>query len=490
MVLHNNNLAVKAAIELARRKHAVWDINDQLHAQQLEVFNNLTKLNALSIGRRWGKTMLCVFILLDTALKHSNSRCLYIGVTHSKAKKIVWKDLLLSLKFKDVNAQVNASSLTVTLTNGSTIQLTGCNNERAAKRERGEYFDEVIIDEGASMEPYLGELVTESLKPALTDVGGRLTLVGTPGPTKFGFFYEACQGQHGFKVFGPFDCRANTKLLEKRSKREGSEYTAEMLWKELLEGTYPGMSESDPIIQREMFGRWTEDAASLVWHYDASKNHMPIRPTPEIRSMFNIPQEMTYVLGIDTGYNDSTALVLLGFGNYSSRVYLIDEYVAPNMSFHNIVDKARAMISGKNVISIPIDSAAAGTHLSDELRNRFGLPCHPATKGTTLNSKADMCRLMDSFMQQQELFIDKDSRCARDMMHVTWKRTHDGILKPNGGEHSDAMDACLYAWLDTYAHINASKKPDKSLSVEDEHEKRLMERIQNKQRNSPSPWRR
>ena len=71
--------------------------------------------------------------------------------------------------------------------------------------------------------------------------------------------------------------------------------------KELLaeERTRRGIKESDPVYLREALGLWVQDTDSLVYKYDENINHFAELPE----------EKLTYVFGVDLGYNDADAHV-------------------------------------------------------------------------------------------------------------------------------------------------------------------------------------
>jgi len=141
--------------------------------------------------RRAGKTVACVFDLVDAALdsKKQNARYAYIAPLYAQAKDVVWsylKDAVAPLL--EYGAVINESELRVDLPNGARVRLYGADNYN---RMRGVYFDGVVLDEFADMDP---RAWTEVVRPALSDRQGWCTFIGTPkGENKFFEIWEAAQ---------------------------------------------------------------------------------------------------------------------------------------------------------------------------------------------------------------------------------------------------------------------------------------------------------
>ena len=142
---------------------------------QREIFDNLKRFNVLVCHRRFGKTLLCINILIRKALEcdKERPRFAYIAPFRVQAKQAAWD--YLKAYTKDVpDRVVYESELRVDLPNGARIQLYGADNPDSL---RGIYLDGVILDEYAQMPPRLwGEVV----RPLLADRQGWSIFIGTP----------------------------------------------------------------------------------------------------------------------------------------------------------------------------------------------------------------------------------------------------------------------------------------------------------------------
>jgi hypothetical protein len=117
--------------------------------------------------------------MLNHLIKHAllsttgDSRYGYIAPYRNQAKNVAW-DFLKKYTGPVPGRVVNESDLFVEFTNGSRIRLFGADN---ADVMRGLYFDGVVMDEVADMEPGVwGEVV----RPALSDRVGWACFIGTP----------------------------------------------------------------------------------------------------------------------------------------------------------------------------------------------------------------------------------------------------------------------------------------------------------------------
>ena len=133
--------------------------------------------------RRMGKTVMVVNHLIKKALlcERENGVFAYVAPFKNQAKNIAWQYLK---KFTSPlpGCVVNESELFVQLPNKARIRLFGADNADAL---RGLYFDGVVLDEVAQMQPYVW---WEVIRPALSDRQGFAVFIGTP--RGINLFYE------------------------------------------------------------------------------------------------------------------------------------------------------------------------------------------------------------------------------------------------------------------------------------------------------------
>lgn len=146
-----------------------------MHKNQGIVYQSKARFKVLIAGRRFGKTIVAIITLLLEALLKPKSYLWYVAPTYRQAKMISWRLLKDIMPKSEIN-KVNESELSVTLNNGSVIELKGSDNEDAL---RGAGLDGIVIDEFASI--YNNWSVwNEVLRPALTDKKGWGFFIGTP----------------------------------------------------------------------------------------------------------------------------------------------------------------------------------------------------------------------------------------------------------------------------------------------------------------------
>jgi hypothetical protein len=98
----------------------------------------------------------------------------YVAPTYKQSKNIVWRKLKKRLQELNWAEKINESELTIVLKNASIISLKGADNYDSL---RGVGLDGIVLDEFADIAP---EAWFETLRPTLSDTGGKALFIGTP----------------------------------------------------------------------------------------------------------------------------------------------------------------------------------------------------------------------------------------------------------------------------------------------------------------------
>lgn len=143
--------------------------------QQLRMHNAPTRFALNVCHRRFGKTVYEINKAIRAALTCDKRapRYAYIAPFFKQAKTIAW-DYLKFYTSVIPGVRVNESELRVDLPNGARIQLYGADNPDSL---RGIYLDGCVLDEYAQIRP---SLLSEVIRPALSDRLGWLDITGTP----------------------------------------------------------------------------------------------------------------------------------------------------------------------------------------------------------------------------------------------------------------------------------------------------------------------
>lgn len=312
----------------------------------------------LLCSRRAGKTDGAASWLLDGAEKRPNGLSLYIALSRNNARLIMWRTLeridrecKLGLWFREIDGQ-----LMVQHPNGHRIWLAGCKDKSEIDKFRGIPLHRVAIDEAASLDPYLSELIDDAIEPTLLDYQGELCVMGTPGAVPAGTWHDMTAGDHAWPTY-------HWTVLDNPHIPHASS------WLERQRAKY-GWSETDATYQREWLGRWVRDDDALVYHYDAARNATYEAPGPGAR----------YCLGVDVGHDDATAFVVSANVPGSPVVTIVSATKRPEMTTAERAIRIEQLQREYKPKRTVIDRGGGGKMIAHDLLTIYGIACEPAEK--------------------------------------------------------------------------------------------------------------
>lgn len=160
---------------------------------QREVLGIKKRRKVIVAGRRCGKTRYATVELIIKALECPDNlaRVMYVAPTLKMARDLCW-DLLIELA-RPVIAKIAIADSDITLVNGVKISIRGADNPDSL---RGAKLYHATLDEMKDMK---GSVWPLAVRPALTDMKGSATIIGTPepGPSQFRDLFEmGLSGDH------------------------------------------------------------------------------------------------------------------------------------------------------------------------------------------------------------------------------------------------------------------------------------------------------
>jgi len=397
------------------------NLKDLLFKEQLDFYDDPSQFKAALCTRRAGKSYLAGTLLTTTALKIPNSTSLYIALTRASAKNILWPTLLeLADQY---GAEPNETDLQLKFPNGSIVWLVGADTKNFIPRLLGGKYPLAIIDEAQRFRAHLAELINDILEPALLDYKGTLVLLGTPGPTPSGYFFDATERKmHGFSVH-------KWSVLNNPHLGHAKDYMEKVLKDR-------GWTRDNPTFLREWCGVWVEDPDALLFKYKRGRNDYSV--VPEGHEFYSI-------MGIDYGWNDSTAFVLLKYSPTLRQIYIEHAEKHPELIPSQIAIRIKQLIEKYNPIKIVADTGGLGKSITEEMKRRYGIPIHPADKREKLTNIS----VMNGDFIDSNLFIH-DSLAELKQEYITISRGEDGLEKE--GDACDLADAALYAFKEARAY--------------------------------------
>jgi phage terminase large subunit len=165
-------------------------------AGQAELHADPARFKVVVAHRRFGKTVFAVNQLVRAAVEArlTAPRFAYVAPLYRQAKAIVW-DYLKHYGRRIEGARFHETELRCDLPNGARISLYGADDPDSL---RGLYFDGVVLDEYAQMDP---KAWTEVIRPALADRAGWAIFIGTPmGRNSFWRLYEQAKAEPDWRA--------------------------------------------------------------------------------------------------------------------------------------------------------------------------------------------------------------------------------------------------------------------------------------------------
>lgn len=407
----------------------------KLHETQLQVANDTHRFRVVCAGRRWGKSVLSQLIILKWAVENQGLYWI-VSPTYRQGKQIHWRGLQQIIP-QDWIAKKNEVELSITLKNGSVIELKGAENPDAL---RGVKLRGLVVDEIASIRNW-SWLWSEVLRATLTDYKADAIFISTPkGYNHFYDLYQAGQGSSDYKSFR-FTSYDNPYI----SKGELDSTKAE-----LTEDTFAQEYMAD-------FRKFT----GLAFKQFNRDIHLI--------DSFDVPDEWSRGRGFDYGSTDPTASLRVAIDN-DDNWFVERCYKDNKKTIKDHADVILAQDYGKGFI--PIYGDPSGDQWEKEFL-QYGVNIQPATKEMGQNAQGWVAFTIEAVNERlkprpghvvrlpngvviedaPKLFILNTSEnlmLVKEMELLKWKETTTGQVLPVLDEyvdpdgHSDLSAALRY----------------------------------------------
>lgn len=358
--------------------------------------------------------------------KYPRALCPYLALTRDSAKNIMWEMLKEHTEEEKIKAEFTEHNLTMTLENGSRLQLFGADMKNFIRRLKGIKTPGVGIDESQDFGPHLITIVDDVLTPAIIDYpDGWIALTGTPGPIPFGYFFEITDRfKYGFSVH-------RWSIYDNPYIDDAEGFVNDLIAKKQWEA-------NNPTLLREWRGQWVLDLDALVFKYKAEKNHY---------DSMHSGWPMSYVIGVDLGFDDADAIAVIGWNDHDKIAYLIHEQVDRGQTITELADKIEAVVNQYQPLKVVMDTGGLGKKIAEEMRKRYTLPIVAAEK----DRKFEFIELLNDAMRMNRFYAKRDSVFAQDCARVKWETDLVNPEKPKISDnfHSDICDAVLYAYRES-----------------------------------------
>lgn len=462
-------VGMSLAMGLARPEPLPVERYCEGHVLQEAFLADDTRVRVLICGRRTGKTVVLRVEAIRAALAMKNEPdiyVVYITNTLSNGERQFWKPLKRMLRDLGYSFRANNSSYVIEIDGAGCIRMASASDLEQIERIRGDGSPLVIIDEcGTYTTPLLLALVTECAEPMTLDVGGRLILAGTPGPTLSGYWYEKSGPAANGAVYRG-DLRCNPHLM--RSVPAGPEREAAIEAFLVDVRTENGWDEDHPTYVREWLGLWAQDDEALVFPLAANRNDYPGAGHDLGEGPFGLPSHSTtgirlavadwrIVIGVDVGFTAANAYAVVATHPSLTRSFVLRtfkrrEQFIPEMGreLRKLREDFAISWHGRRYQpSVVIDAGGMGKIHAATLSAKLGVPVKPADKrekGSSIAVTRDEVKSGRIAVLRLDQWGEDPNAALADEWHVlVWNEKRDGIADD---QEDHATDAVLYALRD------------------------------------------
>ena len=418
---------LKEILEELERRGVGVKINflDDTFTKQFQAAKDKSILKAIQCTRRAGKSTGEAKETLQSAFENPETKHLYGALTLGSAKNIIWDMFLSELELKKIQFRSNEQQGIIKLANKSEIRLFGLDSSYKEMRKiLGGKYKTVKIDEAGSITQDLKKICLQMILPALTDMNGRLTLLGTAENIPKTYFEAVTSGlEPGWSVhkWTAFD---NPYIADK--------WKEHIEWIEKFNPTFKLTSE----YKTHYLNEWCADDRLLIIRI----NKDTVIPAIDLVNP-------TYILGVDLGYNDDCSFVLTAFHVKSPELYVVEAYKENELDITDTANRIKDYLRRYPVAKIIVDGANKQGVM--EMRNRHNIPLEAAKK----EDKASFLKIMadDVTRGRIKYFQGKCDSLIEEQEQLQWKDVTKQDEDPRIPNHCN--DALLYSWREARNYL-------------------------------------
>lgn len=438
MNLVETALAIALASEAEHRVDAdertpAADMLAELDQEMAEVWLKRHRIEYWRTGRRRGKSHYLIRRALEAAQSEPTSINPYILPTAKSARLVIWP-LVKRLTAKHYpDAKLDETLMTVTMPAGGVLVVGGCECTAHVGRWFGMPFRRATIDEcGNFPDAVLRLLIDEAIEPSLLDFGGDLVLSGNPGLVLQGYWFE-CTGPRRIDQTPLYtgDARNNPHL-----KQDPTAYFESVKQRH-------GWTDASPTFQRQYLGEWVEDEGALVFPLVHGRNTGlgEALPGKSANGGALPPATWRFVIGVDVGVVDATAIAVVGAHPLDNREYVVSTEKHERWITGQLAERLRELRKTYPNAPIVLDTGGMGKLHAEELSRRFAINVQAAEKR---EKESAIRTTRDLLIAGRVIVLDgPDNDALREEWSVLgWD---DDKRLPNEDMPDHASDAVSYA---------------------------------------------
>jgi len=342
--------------------------------------------------RRGAKTTLAAGIQLDDAPRHPNAHYPFIAISGPAARGQAWPVFKWWRDQLGLDLHMNEGDMSWRLPNGANGKLWGADREDLHRSFLGGKNRIVVVDESAYWKTDLGGFHRDKISPTVADQMGIVIYLSAPSERLQGFFYDHTRDDDktlrlpGAQVYSwATDDNPNMAIQLAMLRKQ---------W----EAADPNYKER-PWYRRQWEGEWVAETEDGVWRYDRNLNTLELP--------WKAPYGERYVLGMDSGYTDGMAYVLLSYNPYEHGNIIVHKAEWYTEELTDKIAKRIKLYIGKYNPEIVVDPNNA--QLIADLDRIYSVPTDPAKK----TDKLHWIRTVNSLLQDGTIQVkEPDGDCT------------------------------------------------------------------------------
>ena len=378
-----------------------------LHPAQQQIIDEARRFNVLACGRRFGKTMLGIDLIIDKVL--DGYPVSWFSPTYKMLAE-VWKEIVQTTK--PLQTRVAKQEHRVELITGGVID---CWSLDAADSVRGRKYARIIVDE-AAMVPNLYDSWQAAIRPTMTDyVGSDAFMLSTP---------------KGIDFF--FDCFSRGVDDQQSDWMAWQKPTSENPYIDPAEIEAARRELPEQIFEQEYLAKFLQNSGAVFRNIDAC-----------LRADSGQHQGHRLFAGVDWGQKHDFTVISVICATCRQEVEL-DRFNKIEWAFQRA--RLRAIVERWNVSSVMVETNSIGSPNLEALQREGmsvrGFETTGSTKPPLIQSLAlalerEECRFLPDPVGRVEL-LSYESRINSTTGRVSYSA-------PDGG-HDDTVIARAIAW--------------------------------------------
>lgn len=423
-----------------------------LWPHQLELANSTAKIRTVCSGRQAGKSRTLALLALHQAFSVPGSKTLILSAGEDAAKVLLGSigELLASPLLAGAAVEENKSR--IVLSTGSEIVSVPA----STRQVRGRSIDLLILDEANFMAE---ELWTAAQFTVIARPGSRIVMASSPW-TQDHFFARTWR-------------QGNLDPSERYESFHWPSTASPLVDQDLLATFKATMTTRD--YEREVEAKWVDDQGA---YFTAAELDNAVADYELIA-----PEKahgQTAVAGVDWGFNDSNALVLLGVlddqelnrGRHQNELVYFLPWLEHHhkMPYSQFIDRIAEVARGYSLTRIISETNGVGQMPTQVLANTIDRQRHLMRRHTAVTRVVTDNRRKTSgygalkvLLQQGRMVLPRHPELLKQLHSLTYEQTPTGAVRievPEAAGHDDIADALMQVMSTVEGHFTSWRDDD------------------------------